>query len=215
MKKVLIIVTIILLIIVGALTQYQRVLIRYASFFSIHNASKGADALVVLAGGIITRLPYAIKLYQQGYAARIILTQQRHPYPRLKHLWGDDWNIAKEITQSLNITVHLVYLPSLKTGGVTSTFDEAYDIKQYSVQQHFKHIIIVTDSYHTRRSLYAFKKVMQETGIRLEAAGTENDLFNASNWWQSDAGISAYVLEGIKYVAYHLSDRNVSFLKNY
>ncbi len=215
MKKFLISVTVVILIIFVLLTQYQFLLTRYALFFRVTNASKGADALVVLAGGIVTRLPCAITLYQQGYAPRIILTQTRHPNPKLKHLWDNEWNIAPVIVKELNVTVNLIYLTSLKKGGVTSTFDEAYDIKDYSLKHHFKHLIIVTDANHTRRALYAFEKVMKGTGVRLEAMGAENDVFNETNWWQSDQGLSAYFMEGVKYIVYHLSDKNLSFIKNY
>jgi uncharacterized SAM-binding protein YcdF (DUF218 family) len=215
MKKFLIFVTVIIVIILALLTQYQFLLTHYARFFRVTNASKGADALVVLAGGILPRLPYAITLYQQGYAPCIILTQARHPYPLLRQVWGDDWEIAAKIAKELNAKVNFVYLPSLKQGGVTSTFDEAYDVKDFSLKHHFKHLIIVTDAYHTRRSLYAFEKVMKGSGVRLEAMGAENDIFNETNWWQTDSGLSAYFMEGVKYIVYHLSDKNLSFIKNY
>lgn len=215
MKKFLIFITAVTFIMLVVLTQYQPILTSYACYFSVSNASKGADALVVLSGGIITRLPCAIKLYQQGYAPRIILTQARHPHPQLKQIWDEEWMIAPRITQELNATVNVVYLPAQKPGGDTSTFDEAYDIKQYSLKHHFKHLIIVTDAYHTRRALYAFEKVLHGTGIRLEAMGAETFLFRDSDWWKSDAGIQAYVMEGIKYIVYHLSDKNISFIKNY
>lgn len=214
MKKLLLSVVMFLLLITGAVTQREFLLTSYARFFTVHNATRGADALVVLSGGIITRLPCAIELYKQGYAPRIILTEQRHPFGRLRQVGGDEWSIAAAIIQALHATVNLVKVPSLK-GGATSTFDEAYDLREYSVKHHLKHLIIVTDDHHTRRSLYAFEKVLRGTGIKVEAAGTKNDIFNESNWWQSDTGISSYVMEGIKYVVYRFSDRNVSFIKNY
>jgi len=196
-------------------TQYPSLLTRYARLFSVNNATLGADALVVLAGGIIPRLPYAIELYQKGYAPRIILTQARHPNQRLKQIWGDEWSGAPAVIRALNTKVNLVYLPSLKKGGVTSTFDEAYDLRDFCLKNKFDHLIIVTDMYHTRRALLAFEKVMAGTGIQVEAAGAPNDIFSESNWWQTDTGISAYIMEGIKYAVYFMTDKNVAFIKNY
>jgi len=215
MKKLLLFLILLTLSAAAVVTQYPTLLTRYARFFSVNNATKGADALVVLAGGIIPRLPYAIELYQKGYAQRIILTQARHPNQRFKQVWGDEWIIAPAVIRALDAKVTLVYLPSLKKGGVTSTFDEAYDLRDYCLKHKFHHLIIVTDVYHTRRALLAFEKVMAGTSMRVEAAGAPNDMFSELNWWQTDTGISAYIMEGIKYVVYFMTDKNVAFIKNY
>jgi uncharacterized SAM-binding protein YcdF (DUF218 family) len=215
MKKIVLFLILLTISVAAVVTQYPTLLTRYALLFSVNNATKGADALVVLAGGIIPRLPYAIELYQKGYAPRIILTQARHPNQRFKQVWGDEWIVAPGVLRALNTKVPLVYLPSLKKGGVTSTFDEAYDLRDYCLKHKFHHLIIVTDMYHTRRALLAFEKVMAGTGMRVEAAGASNDIFSESNWWLTDTGISAYILEGIKYVVYCMTDKNVAFIKNY
>ena len=214
-KKLFLICALFALVITGAISQHAFLLTRYAQFFTVNTGTRGADALVVLAGDILTRLPRAIELYQQGYAPRLILTEQRQHYFGLRHVCGDEWQIAPSIIEALHAIATPVYLPSLKPGGVTSTFDEAYDLRDYSTRNRFKHLIIVTDAYHTRRALYAFQKVFNGTGIRVEAMGAENNLFNESNWWQSDFGIGSYLMEGVKYTVYLFSSRNVSFIKNY
>ncbi len=215
MKKLLLFLILLTCSAAAVATHYPSLLTRYARLFSVNNATRGADALVVLAGGIIPRLPYAIELYQKGYAPRIILTQARHPNQRFRQIWGNEWSIAPAVIRALNTKVNLVYLPSLKKGGVTSTFDEAYDLRDYCLKNKFHHLIIVTDMYHTRRALLAFEKVMAGTGMRVEAAGAPNDIFSESNWWQTDTGISAYIMEGIKYAVYFVTDKNVAFIKNY
>jgi uncharacterized SAM-binding protein YcdF (DUF218 family) len=215
MKKVFIICALAALVISGSVSQRAFLLTRYAQFFTVNSGTRGADALVVLSGDILTRLPRAIELYQQGYAPRIILTDPRQHYPALRHMCGDEWLIAPSIIEELHTAVTLVYLQSLKPGGVTSTFDEAYDLLDYSLKNHFHHLIIVTDNHHTRRSQYAFQKVFNGSGIRVEAMGAGNNIFNESNWWQSDTGIGAYLLEGVKYAVYLFTARNVPFIKNY
>ncbi len=215
MKKSVVILMLLCCCAVFAVMQYPLMLTSYARFFHVDNATPGADLLVVLAGGIIPRLPYAIELYQQGYAPRIIMTEGRHPDPRFKEIWNGEWSIASGIIRLLKADVNIVFLPSLKKGGATSTFDEAYDLKDYCLKNKCTHIIIVTEKHHTRRALLAFKKVMAGTGIQVEAAGAATNMFNESNWWQTDMGISAYVMEGIKYVVYFLTDKNVAFIKNY
>ncbi|MBF0280260.1 MAG: YdcF family protein [SAR324 cluster bacterium] len=198
------------------LWQHSFFLKQYANFFTVNNAAKGADALVVLSGGMMNRLPYAIDLYQQEYAPIVLITEEKKRVvsPKLKQLVGTNVDQAKKILQALEVNVDLIVVPSLK-GGATSTFDEAYDILQYARQQHWHRIIIVTDSFHTRRALYAFEKVLGKTELLIQSIGAPNPIFDESNWWQTDSGISTYVLEGIKYLVYRFTEQNVTFVKNY
>jgi uncharacterized SAM-binding protein YcdF (DUF218 family) len=132
---------------------------------------------------------------------------------RIAHLFPTNEQKANKIAHALNIQVEFEVVPSPK-GGATSTFDEAYDLLALCSKEKLKNLIIVTDSFHTRRALYAFKKVFRRSGITVEASAAPNEIFNEENWWQSDRGISAYLLEPIKFAVYILSSKNVSFVKN-
>ncbi len=144
----------------------------------------------------------------------MLLTDERDMNPALSRFTTNRLKFAREVMKELKADIELEMIPSLK-GGATSTFDEAYDVKQYSIDNNLKHLILSTDEFHTRRALYAFKKVFQGTGIKIEIAGAKNAVFNESDWWLSDKGISNYVLEGIKYTIYLITYRNVSFIENY
>ncbi len=63
-------------------------------------------------------------------------------------------------------------------------------------------IILVTDEFHTRRSLLAFKKVFKGSDIEVQVAGAPNEVFGVDDWWKSDRGILAYFGETIKYPIY-------------
>ncbi len=216
MKKFITFLSIVLLFGGVSLWQHAFLLRQYAAWFTVQNATKGADALVVLSGSMMTRLPHAIALYQQGYAPIVLLTEERKRVvsSKLKHLIGSNIDAAKKIIQALEVPVQIAIVPSLK-GGATSTFDEAYDLLQYARQHHLKRLIIVTDAFHTRRALYAFEKVMEGSNIEIQVLGASNPIFDESNWWQADTGISTYVLEGIKYLVYRFTKQNVTFVKNY
>jgi len=214
MKKFLLYLCILVALLAGGIRCCPWMLTAYAEFFSVANGTKGADAIVVLAGDIETRLPRAIALYKDGYASRMLLTDPRRPNTVLKNITCDERKNADAILQFFNVQQPVATIPSLK-GGATSTFDEAYDALAYCMRNRFKHIIIVTDNHHTRRSLYAFEKVFKGTAITVEAMGASNDIFNTANWWQTDLGIKAYFLEPLKYAVYSMSSKNVPFIKNY
>jgi uncharacterized SAM-binding protein YcdF (DUF218 family) len=120
---------------------------------------------------------------------------------------------AQKIAKFFNVPAKFESVPSLK-GGATSTFDEAYDLLAYCKKENLRHIIIVTDSYHTRRAFFAFKKVFRGSNIKVEVSAASNEIFNEEDWWLSDKGILSYVTEPIKFVAYLLYEQNASFIKN-
>ena len=121
--------------------------------------------------------------------------------------------IAQAMIEELGLTAPFSIIQSQK-GGATSTFDEAYDLLKLSEKKNYRHLIIVTDAFHSRRAYHAFQTVFEETEINIEMSAASNKIFNENNWWTSDQGISAYVLESIKYPVYLLSSRNVTFIRN-
>ena len=186
----------------------------YAGFFTVHTAHKGADALVVLSGMMETRLPRAVDLYRQGYGQRILTTQERPLNAFTEQIHCSNSQKAGALLELLQVNCEMTRVPSLK-GGATSTFDEAYDLRDWAQKHDYKRIIIVSDNFHTRRAVYAFKKIFKGTGIAVEADGAPNDSFSENDWWKSDIGISVYVLEGIKYLVYCVSSRNMAGIKNF
>ena len=194
--------------------QHQKVLTTYASFFTVNNPSKGADAIIVLSGSAATRIPRGLELYGSGYASKVFLTdEKRSMNPKFRKFFPTNAQLAEAIIAELGMEVETPVIPSLK-GGATSTFDEAYDARTRAESEGWQHLILVTDAFHTRRALYAFKKIFQDSNIKIEAAAALNEVYSVEDWWRSDLGISAYLLEPIKFAVYLLSDQNISFVKN-
>ena len=184
MKRKVIIGLIAILILL--LSQYELLFTGYARFFTIDNPTYGVNApIVVLSGGFLK----AFELYEKGYGKRLLLTTERHLNSKVAHLFPTVKQKAEKIAQALDIQVEFETVPSLK-GGATSTFDEAHDLLAFCYKEKIKHLIIVTDSFHTRRALYAFKKVFQGSDIKVEASAATNEIFNEENWWHSDRGIA-------------------------
>jgi uncharacterized SAM-binding protein YcdF (DUF218 family) len=213
MKKWLIVIILFLGLVTITISQYKPILSGYAKFFTVNNATAGADVIVVLSGGKDTRIPHAINLYSEGFAPRILLTDEKKRNIRFVHLFPTNQEIAQAMIDELEMNIPVMTIPSLK-GGATSTFDEAYDLLKFCQKKRFRHLILVTDAFHTRRAYHAFQTVFENTEIRIEMSAASNEIFNENNWWTSDQGISAYVLESIKYPVYLLSSSNVTFIRN-
>ena len=208
------IVVCLIIAVVLLLSQYQVLLTGYARFFTIDNATSGMGAtIVILSGEPLTRIPKALELYTAGYGTRLLITSERKLSSKAAQSFLTQEQEGQEIAKIFNVPAKFESVPSLK-GGATSTFDEAYDLLAFCNKENLTHIIIVTDSYHTRRALFAFKKVFKGSNIRVEISAAPNEIFNEENWWHSDRGISAYLLEPIKFAVYLFSSQNVSFIKN-
>jgi uncharacterized SAM-binding protein YcdF (DUF218 family) len=194
---------------------YKLLLSLYAGLFSVHNATPGANALVVLGGSIQNRFPHALTLYRQGYADKILLTDLR-PYTfGIPDFDCSERKIALVQRNYFEPGAPVVVVPSCSGTGAVSTFDEAWDLLLYSQRNRYSRLIIVTDDFHTRRALYAFDKVFQNSGIIIEAMGAPNAVFNQHNWWRSDAGLKAYLLEPMLLCVYLFTRANVDFLENH
>lgn len=204
----------VMFILILLLSQCKSLLTGYASFFTVDNPTYGENtAIVILSGGGATRVPKGLELYNKGYGKRLLLTTLRPMNRKVAKLFLTNKQRAEKIAKGLNVPVEFESVPSLK-GGATSTFDEAYDLLVFCSKEKLNHLIIVTDSFHTRRALYAFKKVFQGSNIKVEASAASNEVFNAENWWRTDVGISMYVLEPIKFSVYLWSRKNVTFIQN-
>ena len=192
---------------------HKSLLSCYANFFTVDTAKPGADAIIILSGGSYNRIVHALDLFSKNYAPILLLTDEKKMSPRFSNLLLTNEEIALRIMKELKMEAPITKVPSIK-GGATSTFDEAYDLKKFIQKKGFKRFIIVTDSFHTRRAIHAFEKIFLRTKIKIEISPAKNKIYNESNWWKSDQGISAYILESIKYPVYYFSTRNSSLIEN-
>jgi uncharacterized SAM-binding protein YcdF (DUF218 family) len=191
-----------------------QILTAYANLFRIDNATKGADVILILGGNAKTRPFHAAKLFNEGYAKTILQTQPRHYKKEIAHIIPYEGVYVEQILSDQNISVTTV---ASSKGGATSTFDEARDLARYVKKNKIKHMILVTDAFHTARTYYAFNKIfaLEEVEIKLEISAAPNDIFNESNWYTTEKGVSAYILEPIKFLFYLFSNQNTTLVKEH
>jgi len=178
----------------------------YAEIFSKEILLRDADAIVILSGNPKTRANRAIELFESRVSDKIYITQT----PKNVHIFQK--NMVKKIMQVKNINFFVI--PSLKKGA-TSTYDEAKDVAIYAKKLDWKKIVIVTDEFHSARAYYAFKKIFNilDSKIQIGISTAKNNIFNVNNWWESDAGISAYILEALKFMVYFFKSSNLEFIE--
>ena len=156
------------------------------NFLIVNEEPQKADVIIVLSGGS-ERLPYGARLYQSGYADKVLISGESARIPRLPSSMG--------IPES----------SLLLEGQSTTTFENAkYSLK--IVQAHgYKSAIVVTSPYHTRRASIIFAQVFK--GIKLTICPVPYDPAMTSNWWK-DSGSARFVIsEYLKLGWHYLFDR--------
>lgn len=142
---------------------------------SVNSHLVKSDAIILMAGGFKSRVPVAAKLYRDGYAPLVVLTNDgviggwspKHNRNLYQVEWAED-ELNKLGVPNSNI-VKLPYYGS-------ATIFDALAVKRYLLTAGLKKIIVVTSDYHTRRSLWTFKKTLQKYAIDVS-------VFSARTFW--------------------------------
>lgn len=190
------------------ISSYPYLLKSYADFFSINNYSRGADAILILGGSADSRAKKSVELLNNDYAKKILITEPAAPIREYQEIWVSEFDNLRRILKYEKIPYEVV--PNFN-GGARSTFDEAKDLLKYLETTPLKKVIIVTDSFHTRRAKYAFDKVFIGSNCKtiIEIAGAKNDIYDETNWWKSERGLNAYVSEFFKYIIYITTNNGI------
>jgi len=164
-----------------------------------------ADAIVVLSGSstLAERVQHAARLYSQHRSKRILLTtdnrqggwsaaEQRNPY--------FDEIAVKELSR-LGVPpqdIEVVRPP------VNSTWDEALLIREYSKTHNFRSILIVTSSYHSRRALWTFRTMFEDSDTHVGVDPVETGIQTPppATWWFHTRGWQLVVVEYLKLIYY-------------
>ena len=83
-------------------------------------------------------------------------------------------------------------------GIVDSTWGEAQAVAGLLPPGQPAKVVIVTSPEHTRRALWAFRKVFAGTAVDVRVASAEHLHFDETNWWRRDEGVLAYLHEVMK-----------------
>lgn len=141
----------------------------YWSIFTAIDPPVGkSDAIVILAGEHRERAPAAAMLWRDGYAGRVILTNDgvfsgwstKHN----RNLYQIEW--AEEELVGLGVPrERIVKLPFYGSG----TIYDALSVKRYFYGHALAKVIIVTSDYHARRALSTFRTVFAGLPVRFTA----------------------------------------------
>ncbi|HWQ68864.1 MAG TPA: YdcF family protein [Patescibacteria group bacterium] len=163
-----------------------------------------AEAIAVLAGdGGVGRTLEAVRLYQDGYAPRIILTYQRLPkgYEALARLGitvPEERNIQWMVLKAMRVPGTAVLQINERSD---STASEMARLVRLLKEHRIRTVILVTDRSHSTRA----RKILARTSggtITIISRPTRYDTFDPEGWWRSRADAREVLFEYQKLLDY-------------
>jgi uncharacterized SAM-binding protein YcdF (DUF218 family) len=140
-----------------------------------------ADAIVAISGGDTdARVAEAVKLYQNGWAPKIIFSGA-----------AQDKQGASNAAAMANIAVNArVARENILLDEVSvNTADNASQVRSIVKQNGFKRIILVTSPYHQRRASIEFDRRLGDIATIINHPTSTDRYWNPQTWWTTPWGL--------------------------
>ena len=188
---------IIILLIVTISMFKDSLLQRMGNFLVIEDDFKKSDVIIVLGGEYKgERTKKAVELYKLGYAPTIILSD------------GTDLSWRTKAVNEMYDLARLLEIPAssiVKEEESRSTFENAIFSRQLLINKGWKSAIVVTTSWHTRRTKSTFTNIYRGTSITLHYAGAlDNIMPTPVQWWKDSEKQQIVLSEWAKLIVYKL-----------
>ncbi len=171
--------------------EFDSIMTSVGGFLIVNEKPQKADVIIVLSGGI-DRVPYGVKLYQSGYAEKVLLSGGNG---------GADRNM-KQQTLELGVPESAI----IQEDQSGTTFENAKYSLNIVKEQGYKSVIVVTSPFHTRRSSIIFARFFK--GINVTMCAVPYDPALTHNWWKDSNSTRFVISEYLKLVWHYLFEWN-------
>ncbi len=151
-------------------------------FLIIADPLERSDAVVVLSGGGRPRLEEAYKIYSEKYAKLFVLTETGAQLPGSNQQF-----IFQQKLDAMDLGVPIGAIRETEAHA-EDTSDEARAVLKLLQQERAESTIIVTDPFHTQRTRFIFKKVFEDSGIRVNVRPVRGHWYRSATWWTTAEG---------------------------
>jgi hypothetical protein len=80
-----------------------------------------------------------------------------------------------------------------------NTREEAVLLRRLTDRQHWRRVLVVTSSYHTRRTRHIYTRVFRDSAdVRVIAA--RDGGYSPAGWWRSRIGLKIFFTESVGYL---------------
>lgn len=158
-----------------------------------------ADAIVVMNGDDKdgSRMRKAIDLFRKGYGKYIVFCGKK---------------IGWE-TYSTDIMRNQAYASKVPETSIISaitksdsTIDEVNTLLRVFKEKDFRDVLVVTSNYHTRRTAFVFRHLVNSDGVKISMVPAQNSEFRTDSWWQNRLYAKTFFFEASKLLWYYTAE---------
>jgi len=174
-------------------------LVGIAETWVVRQNIEKADAIMLLGGGLQTRTFEAARLYQQGFAPRVLIVDvKREPTDDLE-VTVPQRDLMKRVLLKEAVPEEAIIIVG---NNVSSTFEEAVALRVWAQASGAHKVIVPTELFHTRRVYWVFHKVLKGTGTEIRVRALNPLEYTKLNWWQCEQGLVDFQREATKFAYY-------------
>ena len=170
-----------------------------ANTWMVNDPPAKADAIVVLGGGANFRSFEAVRLYQAGWAPRILVMNSELRATDQLGLTIPEAELVRRILLSNAIPAQAIQVVGTN---LTSTHDEALTLKRWSENSHAASFLIPTGPFHSRRVRWVFRKAFRDAPARLAVTSIAPE--QCQSWWKKEQTLIDFQNEVVKSGFYHV-----------
>ncbi|HEV2147333.1 MAG TPA: YdcF family protein [Longimicrobiaceae bacterium] len=174
-----------------------------ARLLTVRDPVSRAELILALGGELNTRPFHAAELYRRGVAPRVVLVRERSGPAVEAGFFPNRTDVAVRILRRAGVPAEAITVLE-PPGGAGSTADEARALRAYVLRSGARRVVVVTNSYHSRRARMALRRGTRGTGAEILMSPVPAWAFSERDWWQSEDGVIAYFNEYLKLAFYLL-----------
>jgi uncharacterized SAM-binding protein YcdF (DUF218 family) len=168
------------------------------NFWVVNDAPGPADAILILGDDDFQadRAARAAELYRARWAPRVVASGRfLRPYMTIPEL------MRRDLMERGVPAEAIVAYPNQ----VENTREEALALRRLAVERGWRHVIVVTSNYHTRRTRFIFYRVWPQ-GFEFQTIAARDANYDADSWWRSRLAQKLFLHEcvGIVVAAWEL-----------
>ena len=200
-----------LIIIYILLSQYHGpILTALGRYLVLEHPPQKSDLIVCLAGGNVERGLATADAYHNGLAPQIFIAREELPdgYEMLKERgveYPETIDLVTHIFRQLGVPGSAIFQSE---GPVKSTFEEAGVVRDFVKKGELGSLILITSPTHSRRAWLTYKKVFEDTDVRILMRPSAYSEFRPGDWWKRRRYVRAVIIEYQKLIFYRLKYLN-------
>ena len=158
-----------------------------------------ADAIVVLAGGKGSRIEAAARLYREGFGEKLLFSGFR--------VYPETYTSSLMKTYALKLGVPEDNIITSNPDVEVSTRGESLANLELLKMNRMKKFIIVTSTYHTRRTNLIYKRAVSllEYDVEFLVYPAPDPYVPINSWWKIRTGQKQIFFEYTKSIAYYFN----------